>query len=40
MVGVQNQFGQSGEPKELIEHYGMGAKAITEAITKVISRKQ
>lgn len=39
-VGVQNQFGQSGEPKELIEHYGMGAKAILEAITKVISRKK
>lgn len=30
-VGVDDAFGQSGEPEELIEHYGMGVKAITEA---------
>jgi transketolase len=38
-VGVQNRFGQSGEPNELIEHYGMGVHHIKEAIKKVISRK-
>lgn len=27
-VGVRDQFGQSGTPKELIEHYGMGVKDI------------
>ncbi len=38
-IGVHNQFGQSGTPKELIEHYGMGVSHIVEAIKKVISRK-
>ncbi len=38
-VGVQNVFGQSGTPEELIEHYGMGVRAIQEAVSKVISRK-
>lgn len=33
-IGVQNTFGQSGEPKELIEHYGMGVKHIVEAVKK------
>lgn len=37
-IGVQNQFGQSGEPKELIEHYGMGVKHIVEAVKKALSR--
>lgn len=31
-IGVQDAFGQSGEPKELIEHYGMGVKAIVNAV--------
>lgn len=39
MIGVQNQFGQSGAPEELIEHYGMGVKSIVEAAKKVMSRK-
>lgn len=30
-VGVDNQFGQSGEPDELIEHYGMGVESIVKA---------
>lgn len=38
-IGVQNQFGQSGTPAELIEHYGMGAGHIKEAVKKVIARK-
>ncbi len=38
-IGVQNQFGQSGKPDELIEYYGMGVNAIKEAVKKVISRK-
>jgi transketolase len=37
-IGVQNQFGQSGEPKELIEHYGMGVKSIGDAVRKAVSR--
>ena len=38
-IGVQNQFGQSGSPQELIEHYGMGVSHIKEAVKKVIKRK-
>ncbi len=38
-IGVQNQFGQSGTPKELIEHYGMGVSSIKEAVKKTIQRK-
>ncbi len=38
-VGVQNKFGQSGEPDELIEHYGMGKNSIKEAVKKVLKRK-
>ncbi len=38
-VGMQDQFGQSGEPKELLEHYGLGVSHIIEAIKKAIARK-
>jgi transketolase len=38
-VGVEDRFGQSGEPHELIEHYGMGITHIEQAVVKVIQRK-
>jgi transketolase len=38
-VGVKDLFGQSGEPKELIEHYGMGVPHIIAAVKKALSRK-
>jgi transketolase len=38
-IGVRDQFGQSGTPNELIEHYGMGKDAIKEAVKKVLKRK-
>lgn len=38
-VGVKDQFGQSGTPNQLIEHYGMGRDAITAAVMRVIERK-
>jgi transketolase len=38
-IGVKNQFGQSGTPAELIEHYEMGEKHIKEAVHKVLLRK-
>jgi transketolase len=38
-VGVQDLFGQSGTPLELIEHYGMGRDGISTAVLKVIDRK-
>jgi transketolase len=39
MVGVQDHFGESGEPDELIQKYGMGKDSIVEAIKKVLKRK-
>ncbi len=38
-IGVHDQFGQSGTPAELIEHYGMGETAITAAVKKALLRK-
>lgn len=38
-IGVQNRFGESGEPMELVEHFGMGVKHIKAAAKKVLKRK-
>lgn len=38
-VGVQDRFGQSGDPPELIEYYGMGSTAIIAAAKKAFARK-
>jgi len=38
-IGVHDKFGQSGEPQELIEHYGMGVSHIVGAVKKVAIRK-
>jgi transketolase len=38
-VGVNDVFGQSGTPEELIEHYGMDEKSIRIAIQTVLKRK-
>src|SRR3989344_2317460 len=38
-IGVQNRFGQSGKPDELIEYYGMGRESIKSAVVKVLNRK-
>ncbi|MFA4975608.1 MAG: transketolase C-terminal domain-containing protein [Candidatus Paceibacterota bacterium] len=38
-IGVQNLFGQSGSPDELIEHYEMGVPSILAAVKKVLKRK-
>jgi transketolase len=35
-IGVNDQFGQSGEPDELIEHYGMGVGSVVAAGKKVV----
>lgn len=39
-IGVQNRFGESGEPNELIEHFGMDVSHIKEAVKKVLKRKK
>lgn len=38
-IGVQDRFGESGEPNELIEAMGMGVNSIKEAVKKVLKRK-
>lgn len=38
-IGVHDRFGESGEPAELIEHFGMGVNSIKEAVKKVVERK-
>ncbi|MDO8471507.1 MAG: transketolase C-terminal domain-containing protein [bacterium] len=37
-IGVDDLFGQSGTPDELIEHYGMGTKSIIKAVNKILKR--
>ncbi|HEX8965890.1 MAG TPA: transketolase C-terminal domain-containing protein [Patescibacteria group bacterium] len=39
-IGLQDTFGESGSPKELLEKYNMGKNAIKEAVKKVIARKK
>jgi transketolase len=39
-VGVQDRFGQSGDPTELIEYYGMGTAAIKDAVRRAYARKR
>ena len=38
-IGVHDQFGQSGTPEELFEHYKLDESDITEAVKKVLARK-
>ena len=37
-VGVKDEFGQSGTPHELIEHYGMGVDSIKKAVKNCLAR--
>ena len=39
-IGVQDRFGESGNPAELIEAFGMGINSIKAAVQKVITRKK
>ncbi len=39
MLGMQDTFGESGQPEELIEKYGMGKKSVVQAIKKALNRK-
>ncbi|HYM17631.1 MAG TPA: transketolase C-terminal domain-containing protein [Micropepsaceae bacterium] len=38
-VGLNDRFGESGEPEELADHCGIGASAIADAARCVIKRK-
>jgi len=39
MVAVQDQFGESGKPDELLDKYGLGVADIVNAVRKVMKRK-
>lgn len=39
-VGVGNRFGESGNPDELIEAFGLGKEAIKKAVRKAFERKK
>ncbi|MCI0479317.1 transketolase family protein, partial [Candidatus Uhrbacteria bacterium] len=38
-VGVKDRFGESGPPKDLIEHFGMGVASIKDAVRAAHVRK-
>lgn len=38
-IGVQDKFGQSGKPEELIDIYGLDVKSIKKVVKKVLKRK-
>lgn len=40
MVGMQNSFGESGQPDELLKKYKMDKEAIIQAVKRVIKRKK
>jgi transketolase len=40
MVAVQDQFGESGTPDQLLEKYGLSVPNIIHAVRNVIARKQ
>ncbi|NLK09181.1 MAG: transketolase family protein [Firmicutes bacterium] len=39
-VGIQDVFGRSGSPDELLEHFGLTAKTVADAVKRVIERKK
>ena len=39
-VGVQNRFGESGQPEELLKKFGCSSADIVKAVKKVIGRKK
>lgn len=39
-IGVNDKFGESGNPRELLEKYGLTAKHIERAVLKAIKRKK
>ena len=38
-VGVNDSFGESGTPTQLLEKYGLNAENIVKAVKKAIKRK-
>ncbi len=40
MVAVQDTFGESGTPEQLLEKYGLSSNSIVEKVLKVVERKK
>ena len=40
IIGVKDRFGESGEPHQLLEKFGLTSKNIIEAVKKVLERKK
>ncbi len=38
-IGMNDEFGESGKPSELLEHFGFDAKSIVKRVKKFISEK-
>lgn len=39
-IGVRDEFGQSGTPEELFEHYGLSSNYIVMAVHEIIGKKR
>ncbi|KKW35964.1 MAG: Transketolase central region [Candidatus Giovannonibacteria bacterium GW2011_GWA2_53_7] len=39
-IGMKDCYGESGEPQELLEHFGLTAPAIVKAVQNVLKRKR
>ncbi len=39
-VGIKDRFGQSGEPQELLEYYGLDHQSIAQRAKKLVQKKQ
>lgn len=37
-VGIDEEFGQSGTPEELVEHFGLGKDGIIKAVKRILKR--
>lgn len=40
MVGIRDKFGESGEPEELMKHFGLTSKDIEKAVKEVLKAKK
>ncbi len=40
IIGIEDRFGESGEPNELLEKFGLTKEAIVKAITQVLRMKE
>ena len=39
-VGLRDKYPESGEPKQLLDHYGMGVPDIVNAVKNILQKKR